>query len=115
MAFELYDPDEPRHHVESVTLMKAGRLALSSATFKRYWDGKRYALLFFDKQTQRIGIKPVADPVKSSYEIAEGLKGNHQIGATAFCKKFGIKHEKARKFPVQWDEKEQMVIIQLYT
>lgn len=111
MAFELFTPDEPRHHIETVTLMKVGRLAISSATYKHYWKDNKYALLYFDKEARKIGIQPVSEPVPNSYEVAEGPKKNHQIGATAFCHKYGISFEKSIKFPVEWDDKIQMVVI----
>ena len=111
-----WDPTDnvgARNHVLSVTLMKVGRIALSFATHKKYWADKKYALLFFNPVENQIGIKPIGEPVQKSYEVASGPKNQHQIGATAFCKKFGINHEKARKFPVIWDQENEMVILQL--
>jgi len=110
MPFELFIPTHSRHHIETVTLMSVGRLAISYATFKHYWNDKKYAFLYFDKESRRIGIQPSSDPVINSYAVIEGPRKNHQIRVYSFCRKYGISFEKSRRFPVEWDDKKQMVV-----
>lgn len=109
MAFEEFEPQFPLKHVATMTVTKAGRLGISAKTYDEYFENKKYAILYFDRASKKIGIKP-SDWARNAYELYKSKRGDIQIAGTAFMKHFDIPFpQKAKKYTVKWNNTERII------
>jgi len=113
MAFERFTASG-RSFKGRVSIRKNGQISLSQGAVQKFnLADHPYAVLFYDKEGQMIGLKPTRDP-----EEPGAYKMNHKgMGATisglAFLDYYGIDYSHSRRYEARWDEKHEMIVIDL--
>ena len=77
-----------------VSINRRGMMYLNQTTFRRMGEPDRVKLMY-DRQQQTIGIKPVRhdDPAALRFFLKDrGRSTGRMLGASTFCRCFGIKH-----------------------
>lgn len=69
MAFELYQKTRAAGEEETVTITAAGVLSFSPAATEKYLKTAKFVQLYFDATSKRVGIKPVKENEKYSYQL----------------------------------------------
>ena len=73
-------------------------------------------ILLWDKDSKRIALKLLSGPdtTLNAYKIHYGVKGNGAgFAAKTFLEFIGFDSSKSRSFRADWNEKEQMLEVQL--
>jgi len=97
-----------------ISIRKNGQISLSQGAVQKFELREvPYVVLFYDKEAQRIGIKPTHDP-----EEPGAYKLNHKgsgatISGLAFLDYFGIDHGRSQRYEAHWDEEHRMVVVDL--
>lgn len=114
MAFEKY-VKSGRTYKPMVSLWSRGQIGFNHGAVQRFKDitNHKFAVLYFDEDTQRIGIKLTDN--ENDDGITSIIKGKTGviISAASFLDNFKIDHTTTRKYPVEFDADEQMYIIDL--
>ena len=114
MAFEKFTGrcrgfNEPR-----VSISKNGTMLINCKCHEKYFARKGYAHFYYDRETKRIGIEPVNEKTGSSYALRKTKRGTtFFLTAIAFLKSFGIMQKRTQSYIAIWDERRQMIIINL--
>jgi len=96
-----------------VSIHKNGQIAFNSRAIQGFsLDRFKYADLYFDKTTRRIGIQLTNTKGIGSRKITI-LNNYALISSKGFCKHFGIDTPKAKQFEPQYDKTRKMIIIKL--
>lgn len=114
MAFELFTKKGGRTSSPRVTIAKAGYIGLNSACMDKYFRGKGFVQLYWDKEKQIIGIKHVDKEIEGAFTLTSG--GERRPGSIAgrsFLKYYEIDFSKSRSFYPDWNEKEDMLLIKI--
>jgi hypothetical protein len=113
MAWEQFKRKmRPSPKSPSVTLGAGGQIGLNVAVTRNLLADNRFALLFFDREKSRIGIRfmkesnPDAYPVKLTKNLSHGA-----ITGTAFLKTYGIYPTETTNCPTSWDLHERILIV----
>lgn len=69
-------------------------------------------VLMYDRETQRVGIKILNQPVAHAYPLRK-TKNSRQCSASSFLRFYEIEHDQTRSYPAEWSEKEGAIVIRL--
>jgi len=114
MAFEEFKHKKSRGVLEPrVSISNAGFFILNSGCMKQQFKGFDYVVLFWDKQSRKIGIKPVRRGFKHGYKL------NKNYGIGAFCGRSFFIHyrlqglnpngKKTKSYRTEWNSKEGLL------
>ena len=110
MAFKEFQRKRTHGGEAAVTITHFGNFALNSKTVAQYFQGNRYAKLYWDDDSKKVGIKPLKKKEEYAYSVNISPKGNGgTFSGTAFFKTYGIKYDKTRSFLVHWNDKEGLL------
>lgn len=71
----------------------------------------KYAVLFFDSETRKIGIRPMNNKdEEGACKLNVRPEGGASIPAKAYIEYYKLINLKIRKFDADWDDKEKMII-----
>lgn len=113
VKFERSDMLRDRADTPEVSIWKKGTIAFTKAAEEQYGIKQyRYASLYFDPDTRKIGIKLTNDRSrpKDVFKITLG-KSNLVITAPQFFKKFKLSTEKTKRYEIL--EEDDMLVIKL--
>lgn len=111
MAFEKFT-QTGRSFKPKVTIRKTGSLGFTAAAISKFGiDNYKYALLYYDKDAQKIGLKPTNDEEDGAHKINRA-KQSTWIAARRFLDYYGITLKNGR-FDAMWDDEEQMIVIEI--
>ena len=113
MAFEKY-VKSTRIYRPYASIWSRGQIGLNQGAVERFkMKDYKFAVLFFDKDTERIGIKLTNNENEEGATTA--IKGNTGIiiSAASFLEHYNIDHKTLRKYPIDFDQKEELYIIDL--
>ena len=114
MSFELFTKKGGRTSSPRVTIARAGYIGLNSACIDKYLKNKRFIELYWDKERQIIGIKPVDKETGGSFTLTNGGEGHPgSIAGRSFLKYYEIDFSKSRNLFPDWNDKEGMLIVRL--
>jgi hypothetical protein len=113
MAFERFKKTG-RGYTPKVSIWLRGQIGFNHGAVQKYnisdWD---YAILYFDKDEQKIGIKFTNDASeKGVCKITKGKTGAF-ISAKPFLSYYDISHEKTKKYDVEFDDENDMYVVSL--
>lgn len=117
MAFEVFKKrvtiftDQPR-----VSIKKDNNIALNEAAVKAWLDKATHAHLFFDREAQLIGIKPLeaGEADRDAYTLNKTSRGKAKfIFGAGFLRHCGVDAGQYRSFAPRFDSKERMIVIDL--
>ncbi len=113
MAFERFTASGKSFKAR-ISIRKNGQISLSQGAVQKFrLTEYPYAVLFYDKEKHRIGLKPTQDPEEpGAYKL--NFKGTGaSVAGLAFLDYYGIDYSRSRRFEAQWDEEHEMIVIDL--
>lgn len=114
-GFEKFTHRQSRVYKEpTATISRSKYISLNMVAMTKFVGENKYAVLYFDKENQLIGIKFSKESVPESYKIRK-YRDNRlgSITAISFLKYYKIPHDKTKTYPIEWNEQERMIIIDL--
>jgi hypothetical protein len=113
MAFERFT-QAGRAFRPRASIRSTGQIGLSHGCMNRYsLERVPYAVLFYDRDTRRIGIKPTADQNEEGALRISVRSGSGSIAARSFLDYYRVEYGETRSFDVTYDEEARMLIINL--
>ena len=115
MAFEIFNKKVQIKGSPGVTFTKMGRLAFNMFATKEFQvKGIEKVLLLWDKETRRVGVKPLTGNDPRSYKLHPGVRGNGcGFSATTFLDHIGYDVSESRSMDALWDDGEKMFVIEV--
>lgn len=113
MGFEKFIKQRrPAKDKTMITLLKNGQLGVNRACFEKYFNGFKYAVLFFDAKERKIGIQPTNNETNEAFNIRL-IKGGTlaNIAIKSFLSHFEIAHEQSIAYPATWNDEDKLVEI----
>jgi len=84
----------------------------SGAVAKFNLRSYNYVLLFYDKDTNLVGVKPTKTEEEGAHRINRGKTGAW-ISCRRFFDYFGIATDGTKRYDARWDDKEKMIVFQV--
>lgn len=113
MAFERFTGGG-RSYKARASIRKNGQIGLSQGAVQRFkLDRYPYVVLFYDKETERIGIKPTQNPEEPGAYRLNHKGSGADISGLAFLEYFGIDRDRSRRYEADWDDEQGMLVIDL--
>lgn len=105
MAYELFTRKRTHGGPPSVTVTKNGMFVINSSALEKYIKPSQFIHVYYDKDTGKVGLKPLAKKVEKAYRINVSPKGNvGTVSATAFLSFIGYEHKDTINFAAAWNE-----------
>jgi hypothetical protein len=113
MAFERFT-QVGRTFRPRASIRTSGQIGFNGGTVARFKLEKwQFAVLFYDKQEKKIGIKLTKDPKEDGVLRLIVRAGNAAISARSFFDYYEIDYSVSRQFDVSLDEKTEMLVIDM--
>lgn len=116
MPFEEYQKSRGRSTSSAplISLRKSGGIGINGATAIEYFEGKEYAVLYFDEEENRVGIKPVSEEQSNAYKL-QGTEESDSLSlnASGFMNEHQLTPEVTTRYNAQWHNEEELVYIDL--
>lgn len=114
MSYEIYTKDRVSMKKPRVSIFKQGTLNLNQSCYCEYFQSFTYVHLLFDREKRKIGIEPTNVEDNDTYRIrVYRNKTFAQISAKGFLKHFEIQYDKTRPYNCKWNQKDQILEIQI--
>jgi len=112
MAFEKF-VKTGRGYAPKVSIWMGGQIGFNQGAVERFnIRSFEYAVLFYDKDEQKIGIVFTNEAEEGANKIAKGKTGAF-ISARAFLDYYGIPHDKTERYVFNYDETNKLYVIDL--
>lgn len=96
------------------TISKGGHLSFNLATMNAYVKEYKHAVLYYDRERLLIGVKFYKQDRPEAYKIRQYRDGKlGYVTAIAFLKYYEIPHDLTERYEIEWNERENMLIIKL--
>lgn len=97
-----------------VSLRKSGSIGVNSAALDNYFEDDDGAVMYYDEETNRIGIEPVADKDadEAAYTVSKTDSGG-TIAAQAFLEKYDLLPEVTTQYTPTWDDNAELLTLDL--
>jgi hypothetical protein len=113
MAFEKFTA-VGKSFAPKLSIRSNGQIGFNFGAIEKYGLSKYpYAVLFYDKDTNKIGVKITKNKDEEGACKLSVRNGNASIGAKSFLDYYSIPYSKTARFETVWDEKEEMIIASL--
>ena len=110
MPFELFERKRTHGGPPAVSISKMGLFVINASAIEKYFQKRKYAAIYWDKEAGKVGIKPLVKKEEKSYNMHYSPKGNvGSMSATAFLKYVGYDLQETKSFPAAWNEKEGLL------
>lgn len=97
-----------------VSILKHGRIGLNGECYRKYFNGYKYVIFFYDKENNKMGMRPTNQPQSNASNIKVSRKGNlANISALTFLKHYNIPFDQSRSYPCHRNETDDLVEVQL--
>jgi hypothetical protein len=114
MVWKRFTKTRSRSFVPKVGIWARGQIGFNKGAVEKFkLEDYNYVVLFFDEEERKIGIKLTNDPKEEG--TAKVIKRQNAISfsANAFLNTYEINHDKTRKYNVEFDQEDEMFVIQL--
>jgi hypothetical protein len=103
-----------RIYTPSVSIWSRGQISFNQGCAIKYSLGTyKYAVLFYDRENRRIGIKFTSDEAENgAIAITKGRTG-FILSGNAFLGYYDIPHETTRKYAFKYDDAEEIYVVDL--
>jgi hypothetical protein len=113
MAFERFTKTG-RGYKPKVSIWSSGQIGFNSGSVVRNdLDKYKYAILYFDKDTRRIGVEFTNDEGENNLVKTINRSGGVSFSARAFLDYYDIDYSKTKKYDVEYDENDNLYVIPL--
>lgn len=103
-----------RSYTARASITRTGMLSFSDGARKRFhFDDSTHCVLYYDEETSRIGVGFTSDTEADGAIKIRFRNTGADVGAKRFVEFFNIGVQETTVFPVEFDENEQMVVIDL--
>ncbi len=93
-----------------ISIRSNGQIGFNFGAIERFKLSKyKYAILFFDRENTRIGIRLTNNEEEGICKL-QVRKSNAAIAAKAFLDYYSIDYSKTKRYEAAWDEKEDMIV-----
>lgn len=104
-----------RSYKPKISIRANGQIGLNQGAIERFNLNKyKYAVLFFDKDSERIGIRLTNTEEEGICKL-QVRQSNAAISGKAFLDYYEIDYSKTNRYDSVWDEKEKMIIVSIKT
>ena len=112
MGFEKFT-QTGRSFTPKVSIWSRGQIGFNNGAVKRFKLEKfKYVVFFYDKETNRIGIRPIDTVEDGAVKLNQKATGA-TVGAKAFLDFYDIDYEETRQYSVQEDKGNDLLVIDL--
>lgn len=104
--------ESARSYKLKISIRTNGTLGFNSGAVEKF--GLRsygYALLFYDKEKNLVGVKPTKSDEEGAHTLNVGKTGAW-IAARRFLDYFGINTDVTKRCDARWDDKEKMIVFE---
>lgn len=115
MAYAIYERTNTRVSTPTITLATNGRIILNvAATRIFHGNAVEFVLLLFDKDQEKIALRPISKKDKRAYKITypKNLNGCSFSGK-GFLDFAKVDYSKKRSFPAVWNENDGLLELSL--
>jgi hypothetical protein len=115
MAYVIYERTNARVSTPTITFATNGRIILNVASTRiLHGNAVEFVLLMFDKEQQKVALRPISKKDKRAYKITypRSLNGCSFSGK-GFLDAVKIDYTKKRTFPALWNENEGLLELSL--
>ena len=99
MAFELYKKTRATTEAEEVTISSAGVITISPTLTEKNLKNIEHVELYFDSANRKVGIKPVKQETRYSYQVLRPAHGRRAaISGRGFLGSYKISQDAKGKF-----------------
>lgn len=115
MAFERYTKTNLRMGEPKISIWSRGQIGFNSSAIIKYnLNDFDYAVIFFDKETNMVGIMLTNDKKEpGAMKLVKRKSGGFSFSAQAFLNFYNIDHSKTKKYDLKYDESENLYTFQL--
>lgn len=114
MPFEKFT-QTGRSYKPKISIRSNGQIGFNYGAIEKFrLSNYKFAVLFFDRQEKKMGIK-LTNSEEDGVCKLQVRKSNAAIAAKAFLDYFDINYEKTGRFEASFDDAEKMIIVKLNT
>jgi len=113
MAYEIFTREVIRTGSPRISVNTLGRVGINQAATKILKDNAvEFVLLLWDKERNKIAIRPITKKDKRAYIVTFAPKGNGAgFSAKTFFKYIGYDYAETRSLAAEWNENEGILEI----
>jgi len=95
-----------------ISLRKSGSIGINGKTMDQLFNDEDYVTLYFDRENDRVGIKPEKRDSKDAYKLQKRNQSGHggSISATSFMREFDLIPRKTKQYRAEWEEEQEMIV-----
>ena len=113
MAFERFT-DVGRVFRPRASLRQNGQIGFNGGAIKRFEMNKfSHVVLFYDKETHRIGVKLTNDKTEEGASTLITRTGNGTVSARSFMEYYQLIPEETTQYDIERDPESQMLVIRV--
>lgn len=111
MTFEKFTKVGGRGYTPKAAIWKRGQIGFNQGAVRRYnLKDYNFAILFYDKDQKKIGVKFVSDAnEEGANKIVKGQTGIF-MSAKAFLDYYQISYTETKRYDVEYDEKNDFYV-----
>ncbi|MHB8066814.1 MAG: hypothetical protein ACYDIC_02825 [Desulfobaccales bacterium] len=114
MSFERFTQTGQRFKPKLSIWGKGGQIGFNKGAMNRFsFDNFRYAILFFDRENRRLGIKFTNDEKEEGIIKFNPRKTGAVIAGKAFLEYYNIDYSKTKTYDVVFDQENDLYIVNL--
>ncbi|MFQ5730096.1 MAG: hypothetical protein ACE5GN_07025 [Waddliaceae bacterium] len=96
-----------------ISIRANGQFGFTAGAVKKFHlNDYKFAVLFYDKEASRIGIKLTNEPEEGICRL-QVKSTNAFLSARAFLDYYGIDYGETKRYDAEWSEEDEMVVIAL--
>ncbi len=110
MSYELYTRKRSHGGPPSVTVTKNGMFVVNAAAMEKYLHRHQFVHVYYDKDSGKVGLKPLSKKLDKSYRVNFSPKGNvGTISALSFLSFIGYEKKETTSFPATWNDEDGLL------
>ena len=115
MAFEKFTKTGGRIGSPKASIWSRGQIGLNQGALRRFDLEKfDFAILFYDKDTKKIGIKFSNDDTeKGTIKITKRKNGGMSFSGLSFLNYYGIDYSETKKYDLEHDKDNGLYVFEL--
>lgn len=97
-----------------ISIRKSGSIGANQPVTEEYFEGMDGAVMYFDEDTNRVGIEPVedTDADEAAYTVSKTESGG-TIAPKAFLREYDLIPDVTTQYAPEWDEDADLISIDL--
>lgn len=110
MGYVLFTRKRAHGGPPAVTVTKNGIFVINGSAVEKYISTNRYLHVYWDKDSGKVGLKPLPKKADKAYHINLSPRGNvGSVSALSFLKFIGYESKETTSFPATWNAEEGLL------